>query len=209
MTSVAIGLLWFYRSALVPAAEPGLIAADTRETESGQRDTHAAEPADDRGALVVAVGGPTAREVCAMTVPLARARATRVHVLHVVERDLLVGEDAVDLESSAAANELLAACTAELREAGVPVVGELLHSVGSHADVARRILARAAQLSATAIVLGPETRHGPLGGHVAAEIARDARSHVIILHPAAGPLGRPDGRPASTTAAELWRTTRT
>ena len=141
-----------------------------------------------------------------MTVPLARARATRIHLLHVVERDLLVGEDAVDLESTADARELLDACVAELREAGVPVVGELLHSVGSHVDVASRILKRAAELSATAIVLGPETRHGALGGHVAAEIARDARSHVIILHPAAGPLGRPDGRPVPTAATELWRT---
>jgi MFS transporter, ACDE family, multidrug resistance protein len=206
MTSVAIGLLWFYRTALVPVPEPARIAAGAGETEPEPRDTLVAEPDDGRGTLVVAVGGPTAREVCAMTVPLARARATRVHVLHVVERDLLVGEDAVDLESTAVANELLESCTAELREAGVPVVGELLHSVGSHVDVARRILERAAELSATAIVLGPETRHGPLGGHVAAEIARDARSHVIILHPDAGPLGRPNGRPAPTTPAELWRT---
>jgi nucleotide-binding universal stress UspA family protein len=43
------------------------------------------------------------------------------HVLHVVERDVLAGEDAVDLESDAAATELLEACIAELREAGVPV----------------------------------------------------------------------------------------
>jgi hypothetical protein len=89
------------------------------------------------------------------------------------------------------------------------VVGELLHSIGSHIDVAGRILARAAELSATAIVLGPETRHSPLGGHVAAEIARHARSHVIILQPAAGPLGRPDGRPIPTNPAQLWRTSRT
>jgi hypothetical protein len=209
MTSIAIGVLWFYLAALVPAAEAALIAADIGETEPGPLDRRAAEPADDRGTLVVAVGGPSAREVCAMTVPLARARATRIHLLHVVERDLLAGEDAVDLESTADARELLEACTSELREAGAPVVGELLHSVGSHVDVARRILGRAAELAATAIVLGPETRHGPLRAHVAAEIARDARSHVIILHPAAGPLGRPDGRPIPTTAAELWRTSLT
>lgn len=206
MTSIAIGLLWFYRTALVPVPEPSVVA-DAYKEEPG--DTLAGEPVDDRGTLVVAVGGPSARDVCAMTVPLARARATQVHVLHVVERDLLVGEDAVDLESAAAATELLEACTAELREAGVPVVGELLHSIGSHTDVARRILERAAELSATAIVLGPETRHGPLRGHVAAEIARDARSHVIILHPAAGPLGRPDGRPIPANPAKLWRTSRT
>jgi MFS family permease len=208
MTSIAMALLWFYRTSLVPVPEPALVAADAHKGVPGTGAIVADEPADDRGTLVVAVGGPSAREVCAMTVPLARARATRIHVLHVVERDLLVGEDAVDLESTAAATELLEACTAELREAGVPVAGELLQSIGSHADVARRILKRAAELSATAIVLGPETRHGPLGGHVAAEIARDARSHVIILHPAAGPLGRPDGRPVPTDPAQLWRMSR-
>jgi MFS transporter, ACDE family, multidrug resistance protein len=205
MTAIAIGVLWSYRTALVPVPEPGWVAPDAGEIGRGAL---VEEPADDDGTLVVAVAGPSAREVCAMTVPLARARATRVHVLHVVERDVVVGEDAIDLESTDAAKELLESCTAELREAGVPVVGELLHSVGSHVDVARRILARAAELSATAIVLGPETRHGPLGGHVGAEIARCAHSHVIILHPEAGPLGRPDGRPRPMNPAQLWQTSR-
>jgi MFS family permease len=206
MTAIGIGVLLFYRTALVPVAEPVLAAADAAEGVPGARGTLVNEPSDDRGTLVIAVGGPTAREVCALAVPIARARDTRVHVLHVVERDVLLGEDAVDLESTATGEELLESCIAELREARVPVVGELLHSVGSHVDVARRILERAAELSATAIVLGPETRHGPLGGQVAAEIARDARSHVIVLHPAAGPLGRADGRRRPMDPAQLWRT---
>jgi nucleotide-binding universal stress UspA family protein len=125
-------------------------------------------------------------------------------VLHVVERDIVAGEDAIDLEPSAAASELLDACVAEVREAGVAVVGELLHSVGTHADVATRILERAAELSATAIVLGPETRHGSLGARINARIAGSAPTHVIILHPAAGPLGRPNDLQRPTTAAQLW-----
>jgi MFS transporter, ACDE family, multidrug resistance protein len=199
MTTIAIGLLWFYRTALVAAPEREMAAA---EAAAGIEQD---EVADGRGTLVVAVGGPMARQVCALTVPLARARATTVHVLHVVERDV-VGEDAIDLESAAAANELLDACVAELREAGVRVIGELLHSVGTHADVATRILDRAAELSATAIVLGPETHHGPLGGRVTAEVAAAAPTHVIVLHPAAGPLGRPTGEPRPATSAQLWRT---
>jgi ACDE family multidrug resistance protein len=197
MTAIAIGVLWFYRTALAPvpdAAPPAPAPA-----------VAAREPADEQGTLVIAVGGPSAREVCAMSVPLARARATTVHVLHVLERDVVVGEDAIDIESSRAADELLAACVAELREAGVPVVGELLHSVGTHADVATRILERAAQLSATTIVLGPETRHRPLGGRINPQIAGSAPTHVVILHPAAGPLGRPYGRPRTTSPAQLWR----
>jgi ACDE family multidrug resistance protein len=194
MTAISVGVLWSYRSALAPVAEaPAPAADDWRET------------ADEHGTLVIAVGGPSAREVCAMSMPLARVRATPVHVLHVVERDVVAGEDAIDLESSRAARELLDGCVAELREAGVPVVGELLHSVGTHADIATRILKRAAQLSATTIVLGPETRHGPVGARINALIAGSAPTHVLILNPAAGPLRRPDDRSHPTTPAQLWR----
>jgi hypothetical protein len=41
----------------------------------------------------------------------------------------------------------------------VPVTGELLHSYGTHTDVARQILRRAAEIHAGAIVLGPDRRH--------------------------------------------------
>jgi nucleotide-binding universal stress UspA family protein len=198
MTAIAVGVLWFYRAALVPVSEAEIPAPApedrTRPTVS-----------EDRGTLVVAVGGPAAREVCAMAVPLARARASTVHVLHVIERDILTGEDAIDLESDATAKDVLDACVAELREAGVQVIGELLHVVGTHTDVSARILERARQLAATAIVLGPETRHGPLAARVTAEIAATAPSHVIVLHPAAGPLGSPNGRVLSTSPTQLWQ----
>ena len=41
----------------------------------------------------------------------------------------------------------------------MPVTGELLHSYGTHTDVAAQILRRATDLRAGAIVLGPDTRH--------------------------------------------------
>jgi nucleotide-binding universal stress UspA family protein len=145
--------------------------------------------------MVLAVGGPTAREVSALAAPLARARGAAVDVLHVIETDVLAGEDTADLESSAQARALLDACMSELREAGVPVTGELLRSYGTHTDVAAQILRRAADLGAGAIVLGPETRHDTAG--VNAYIAAHAPSHVIIVNPDAGALGRPshDGVP--------------
>lgn len=183
MTAIAVVVLWFYRASLVPV-EAAVPAGPEAEAASGEG------AGTEEGTLVVAVGGPQARQVCAMSVPLARARGATVHVLHVVERDVLAGEDVVDLESEAEAQGEIEACVAELREAGVPVFGELLHVVGSHGDVAGRILERAARLAATAIVLGPETRHGPLAPRVTAAIAAAApTSHVIVLHPEAGPLG--------------------
>jgi isopentenyl diphosphate isomerase/L-lactate dehydrogenase-like FMN-dependent dehydrogenase len=72
----------------------------------------------------------------------------------------------------------------------VPVTGELLHSYGTHTDVAAQILQRATDLGAGAIVLGPETRHAAASG-VNAHIAAHAPCHVIIVNPAAGALGRP------------------
>jgi nucleotide-binding universal stress UspA family protein len=110
-----------------------------------------------------------------------------VHVVHVVETDVLAGEDTVDLESPTHAQALLEACIAELSEAGVPVTGELLHSYGTHTDVAAEIVHRATELGASAIVLGPETRFATTSG-VNAYIATHAPSNVIILNPEAGPL---------------------
>jgi MFS transporter, ACDE family, multidrug resistance protein len=182
MTAIGIGVLWMYRDALRPAAAtvttlPLPIALVTPTTGE-------ATP------MVLAVGGPTSREVSALAVPLARARGAAVHVVHVIETDVLAGEDTADLESPTHARALLDACMAELREARVPVTGELLHRYGTHADVAAEILHRATDLGAGAIVLGPETRHAMTTSGVNAYIATHAPSHVVILNPDAGVLGR-------------------
>src|SRR3954466_11917834 len=93
MTAIAVVVLWTYRHALVPVPEPVPAAAPIEEEEDETR--RAAGPST----LVIAVGGPSRPQVCAMAVPLARAQAGMVHVLHVVERDVVTGEDAIDLES--------------------------------------------------------------------------------------------------------------
>jgi nucleotide-binding universal stress UspA family protein len=141
--------------------------------------------------MVLAVAGPSSRQVSAIAVPPARARGGSVHVLHVIETYVLAGEDTAELESPRQAQALLDACVAELRQAGVPVTGELLHSYGTHTDVATQILGRAADLRAGAIALGPDTRHKTLITAVTAHIAAHAPSHVIVINPNAGALGRP------------------
>jgi ACDE family multidrug resistance protein len=200
MTAIAVGLLWFYRDSLVPAA--------TAAPAVAQAPAPAPLGSSERGAMVVALGGPSAAQVAAMTVPLARARGSAVHVLHVIETDVVAGEDAVDLETSSEAAQVLERSVATLRDAGVPVTGELLQSVGSHADVAATILRRAAELSAGLIVVGPDTRHGILGARVTADIAANAPTHVVVINPAAGPLGSTPVTVASAAAedpADLWR----
>jgi hypothetical protein len=151
--------------------------------------------------VVVAVAGATARQVSAMAVPLARARGQAVHVVNVIETDVLAGEDTAELETRAEANALLDACIGELREAGVPVSGELLHSYGTHIDVARQILRRAADLRAGAIVLGPDTHQTP-ANDVSAYVAGHAPCHVIVINPRAGALGRP--MPSATFIEPSW-----
>ena len=125
-----------------------------------------------------------------MAVPLARARGAAVHVLHVVERDVVAGEDAVDLETRTTRRAtLLDACVAELREAGVPVDGRAAAQRRHHADVARQILRRAAELG------GSDRRRPrqPAGG---ARRRRDRahRGHApcrtsLVVNPRAGAVG--------------------
>jgi ACDE family multidrug resistance protein len=190
MTAIGIGVLWTYRDALQPVT--AIVTALPLPSAFATPTIVEAAP------MVLAVGGPTSRQVSALAAPLARARGAAVHVVHVVETDVLAGEDAADLESPTHAQALLDACIAELSDAGVPVTGELLHSYGTHTDVAAEILHRATDLGAGAIVLGPETRHTTTSG-INAYIATHAPSHVIILNPDAGILG---GRSADTIGTE-------
>lgn len=82
---------------------------------------------------------------------------------------------------------------AGLRKAGVPVIGELLHSYGTHVDVGTQILHRVAERHAGAIVLGADTRHSNLTTAVTAYIAAHAPTHVIVINPNAGALGQSPG----------------
>jgi MFS family permease len=194
MTAIGVGLLWLYRDSLVPAAATSGTRHPTPETLR-----------PDRAPMVVALGGAGAEQVAAMTVPLARARRSAVHVLHVIETEVVAGESAIELETPGEAAEALAHSMAKLREAGVPVSGELLRSVGGHADVASAILRRSAELAAGLIVMGPDTRRGLLGPGVTAEIAAKAPTHVVVINPAAGALGSPLPVPAAVSDPhELW-----
>jgi MFS family permease len=186
MTAVGVAVLFFYRESLVPVAEVSAAVPP------------AASPSVAlRRPLLVAVAGPQAQEISAMAVPLARARGGDVHVVHVLEEDVAAGEGVVSLETSATGRALLDQSVAALRASGMTVSGELLNTVGDHADVAARILDRAAELRAGAIVIGADTHHGPLLAPVAARVAERAEAHVVILHPAAGPLGSSQPRLAA------------
>jgi hypothetical protein len=88
----------------------------------------------------------------------------------------------------------------------VEVHGELAHTTGSHSDVADVILRRSRELGANTIVLGAETRHGPLAARVSAEIVGRAPTHLIVLRPSAGPLASASAQPSAPEPRELRRT---
>jgi nucleotide-binding universal stress UspA family protein len=112
MTAIGIGVLFFYRRSLRPVEE-----AISSQLTQPDEPVEGADLAEVRpGGLLVAVGGDSARATSALAVPLARARGGDVHVLHVVEADIVAGEDAIELETDQAARDLLEACIAELRE---------------------------------------------------------------------------------------------
>jgi hypothetical protein len=79
--------------------------------------------------------------------------------------------------SRAAGGQPVGAAPMLVAVGGPHVTGEMVHSYGTHADVAERILARAAQLSAGVIVIGPDTGDLPLAASVAARIAARAPTH--------------------------------
>jgi MFS family permease len=197
MTATGVAMLWIHRHALKPlAAQP----ADT-EAQTAPPAASAAAP------LVIAVGGPSALQVCSMAAPLALAREGQVHVLHVIEIDVVAGEDAIEIETEQVARDVLTACLAELGKQGASATGEVLRSFGTHADVAMQILRRASELAAGAIIVGAETRAGPLASGVTAIIAERAPTHVVVLQPSAGPLGRPHTGVPPGDAEALWRAT--
>src|SRR3954451_18665731 len=61
-------------------------------------------------------------------------------------------------------------------------------------DLAVPLLRPAAEIGPGAIVLGPESHEAALAARVTARIAGQAPTHVIVLNPRAGALGRPLAR---------------
>jgi MFS transporter, ACDE family, multidrug resistance protein len=158
------------------------------------------------GAIAPFVAGKLAEHVSVGAPFYLGAGMTAIAVgLLWVYRDALVPAADTPAVSVRARPAPMVAAVAALRESGAPVTGETLHSFGTHADVADRILRRAAELAAGLIVIGPESRQATLGAGVAAHIAASAPTHVIVLNPRAGALGRPLPAAASDVdAGRLW-----
>ncbi len=175
-----------------PAAEPATaVAAEAKQAEVdvvrvGQVGVPAGvESTGGRPVLVAVDGGPAGPAVTAKGAALARERGANVQLLHVYEVDV-VGDDAVESETLAAAHEVVHARLAELAAAGVPATGYLLRSVADHGTTGRLLAGYADSVDAQLIVVGASTS-GPLGAvldnsssrRLLAESGRD----VLVVQP--------------------------
>ena len=166
-----------------------------RRVDAGHEPAAPAPPPELAPArVVVAVDrDEDASAVIAAAVDAATARNAGLDVLHVHEVDV-IGEDAVELTTDTEAEQILAARLAPLHDAGVDVVGEVVSSIGRHADVAQRIVEHAAGRRAELIVLG-SSRYGHLAGallgDVTDEVVRHASCEVLTVPVAS------NGRPAT------------
>ena len=102
----------------------------------------------------------------------------------------VVGDDAVDLESREVAAAVLARRLAQLREAGVPAGGEVLHASATTPTPPGRARPRDAVGADTLVVGGPTTLTDRDDVHV-----------VVVTQPASSPLGWRIPRPGANEVA--------
>jgi K+-sensing histidine kinase KdpD len=95
--------------------------------------------------------------VTAAAAKLATERGAAVEVLHVHQTEVLE-EDAVDRESRQMAGAVLALRLEQLRAAGVPAGGEVVHTYGNRDDAAQAVLDRVDEVGAQLVVVGREGR---------------------------------------------------
>jgi MFS transporter, ACDE family, multidrug resistance protein len=142
--------------------------------------------------------GRAAPEVTEAAVELARLLDAPIEVLHVLETDV-IGDQAVDVESSEAARAVIADSVAALSSAGVPGNGHIVRLIGDHGDSGRRIASFAAERHARMIVIGTPADGGSaelFDASLTAQLIRHARCEVHLVpimpdrHLAAADTGR-------------------
>jgi MFS family permease len=124
------------------------------DVEEGTAVPMGARPVDAPAPLLLAIDSSAAAErVTAEAARVALLRGRPVHVMHVLETDV-VGDTAVARETGDAARATLKARLGQLEAAGVTADGEILSVAGRHADVASLIAHRATDTGAGVIVVG-------------------------------------------------------
>ena len=140
-------------------------------------------PAEIAPVLLAVDASPAAAAVTAEAARIALLRDRPVHVVHVLETDV-IGDDVLARESGDEAGATLRTRLAQLRAAGVTADGEVLASTGRHADVAALIAGRAVETGAGVIVLGRPGEPAAPGRDVTDLVTREAPVNVLVVNPA-------------------------
>jgi MFS transporter, ACDE family, multidrug resistance protein len=174
----------FYLGAFTVAVAIAILATGHSLLTRAEQDAPAEPAAPASPPVVVAVAaGRHAPEVTDAAVELARLLDAPIEVLHVLETDV-VGDQAVDVESTEAARAAIADSVAAIGSAGVPGNGHVLRLVGDHGDSGRRIASFAAERHARMIVIGAPADGGLAGlfdASLTAQLIRHARCPVHLV----------------------------
>jgi MFS transporter, ACDE family, multidrug resistance protein len=163
-------------------------AADGNAADGNAADGNAAggNAAGGKAPIVLAVDdGPAASAATAKAASIALERGTSVDLLHVHETDV-IADSAVDRESLAAAQALVAARLDELTAAGVTATGYVMRSVADHASIGELIAGYANRVHAELVVIGEPTTGAfarILDGSSSARLIADATFDVLVVQP--------------------------
>ncbi|HXW45087.1 MAG TPA: MFS transporter [Streptosporangiaceae bacterium] len=144
--------------------------------------------APPHGVIVAAVSdSPIAALLCDAAARAAARGGQAVHVVHAVEA-AVAGDVAVDGEALQTARELVRRYLEQVAQHRVPAHGLILLHASDHGAAGRMLAEYANEVGADTIVIGAPT-HGGLGALMDAststELLAHARSHVLIVNPAA------------------------
>jgi ACDE family multidrug resistance protein len=174
----------FYLGAGTVVAAIAILATGHSLLTRAEQDSSAeATPAGSPPIVVAVAAGQHAPEVTDAAVKLARLLDAPIEVLHVLETDV-IGDQAVDVESTEAARAVIADSVAALGSAGVPGNGHIVRLIGDHGDSGRRIASFAAERHARMIVIGTPADSGSAGlfdASLTAQLIRHARCEVHLV----------------------------
>jgi MFS family permease len=174
----------FYLGAATVVVAIAILATGHSLLTSAEQGAPAEPAAAGPPPIVVAVAaGGRSPEVTDAGAELARLLDAPIEVLHVLETDV-IGDQAVDVETTEEARAAIADSIGRLNSAGLSGNGHVLRLVGDHGDSGRRIAAFAAERHARMIVIGTPADAGTAGlfdASLTTELIRHARCEVHLV----------------------------
>ncbi|MCE7009131.1 MFS transporter [Kibdelosporangium philippinense] len=161
----------------------GILSLARKELAEAEKAQEVPVAAVEENVIVAAINdSPTADAVVDAAVKLATLHNRTVHVVHVQEQAVTIGEEPQTAE----------AVVQRQLDRVKGLTGQVLHGASRHGDIGRLIAEYADQHGARAIVVGAPT-HGGVSALMEAsasqELWQHAHTHILIVNPALEPVG--------------------